>query len=343
MKPLHTHYDNLKVARNAPDSVIRAAYKTLSQTYHPDKNPGNTRAAEVMKLLNTAYGVLSDPAKRREHDAWIERQEERRYREAYGSRQSEPESEPARPRPEPEPKPQPRPQPRPAPAREAPRQSAAAGAARSLKSLTFSLVRGFGPLLLILGGLWAMAEWSDNQPAPAGPKPYTAGPLGTAGDPSATLIGDSEAATAGVADVPDAPAWVRPGSAPNGRPWPTRAGYLAGELKRHTDGLSEVTVDNGQNDADVHVKLVAIADQEAYPVREFFIPAGQRFTVSTVDAGQYDVRYRDLDSGSLSRSEAFELKETPTEGGTQYSSIEMTLYKVANGNMQSYELGEQEF
>ncbi|MCS6804710.1 MAG: DnaJ domain-containing protein, partial [Blastocatellia bacterium] len=41
MPKLHTHYDNLKVARNAPPEVIRAAYKTLSQRFHPDRNPGD--------------------------------------------------------------------------------------------------------------------------------------------------------------------------------------------------------------------------------------------------------------------------------------------------------------
>jgi len=47
---LRTHYDNLKVSRDAPDNVIRAAYKTLSQKYHPDKNPGDERAAHVMAV-----------------------------------------------------------------------------------------------------------------------------------------------------------------------------------------------------------------------------------------------------------------------------------------------------
>jgi hypothetical protein len=32
MANIHTHYDNLKVARNAPVSVIKAAYKALCQT-----------------------------------------------------------------------------------------------------------------------------------------------------------------------------------------------------------------------------------------------------------------------------------------------------------------------
>jgi hypothetical protein len=131
--------------------------------------------------------------------------------------------------------------------------------------------------------------------------------------------------------------------APNGKPWPSRAGYLSGELRLNTAGLSEVTVDNGQNDADVHVKLVAISEANAHPVREFFIPAHGRFTVHKVDAGRYDVRYRDLGTGHLARAEEFQLEETPTPDGTQYSSVELTLYKVANGNMETFDLAEDEF
>lgn len=72
---LHTHYDNLKVARRAPQEVIRAAYKALSQKYHPDKNPGDAKAAHVMAMLNSAYGILADPQRRREHDEWIAAEE----------------------------------------------------------------------------------------------------------------------------------------------------------------------------------------------------------------------------------------------------------------------------
>lgn len=67
---IKTHYDNLKVMRDAPPEVIRAV-KTLSQRYHPDKNPGNAEASRIMAILNDAYRVLSDPTLRREHDEWI--------------------------------------------------------------------------------------------------------------------------------------------------------------------------------------------------------------------------------------------------------------------------------
>lgn len=72
---IHTHYDNLKVARDAPEAVIRAAYKALSQQYHPDKHGGDPAASNIMRLINEAYVELSDPVKRRAHDVWIAKQE----------------------------------------------------------------------------------------------------------------------------------------------------------------------------------------------------------------------------------------------------------------------------
>jgi curved DNA-binding protein CbpA len=71
MAQVHTHYDNLKVTRNAPPEVIRAAYKSLSQKFHPDRNPGNPNATRTFQLISQAYEVLSDPLKRRDHDNWI--------------------------------------------------------------------------------------------------------------------------------------------------------------------------------------------------------------------------------------------------------------------------------
>lgn len=76
MAKIRTHYDNLKVTRDAPVSVIRAAYKALCQTFHPDKFQGSTEEAErVIKLVNASYAILIDPAKRAGHNAWIREQE----------------------------------------------------------------------------------------------------------------------------------------------------------------------------------------------------------------------------------------------------------------------------
>ncbi len=75
MKRVHTHYDNLKVTRDAPPEVIRAAYKTLCHKFHPDRHGGSQRATQTFQLINNAYDVLSDPERRRQHDAWIARAE----------------------------------------------------------------------------------------------------------------------------------------------------------------------------------------------------------------------------------------------------------------------------
>jgi DnaJ-class molecular chaperone len=74
-----THYDTLKVTQDAPVEVISAAYKALARLYHPDKN-SSTEAKLIMQNINMAYGILSDPVKRAEHDLWIKSQERRSER-----------------------------------------------------------------------------------------------------------------------------------------------------------------------------------------------------------------------------------------------------------------------
>jgi len=71
---MHTHYDNLKVTRGAPAEVIKAAYRALSQRYHPDRNP-SPEAQRVMRLLNEAYAVLGDPVRRAAYDRELDAHE----------------------------------------------------------------------------------------------------------------------------------------------------------------------------------------------------------------------------------------------------------------------------
>jgi DnaJ-class molecular chaperone len=71
MTKFRNHYENLHVSQNAPLCVIKSAYKTLCQNYHPDKNIGNPQAHQIMQIINAAYAVLSNPRKRHEHDQWI--------------------------------------------------------------------------------------------------------------------------------------------------------------------------------------------------------------------------------------------------------------------------------
>lgn len=66
-----THYDTLEISPKATAAVISAAYRTLSQKYHPDKNNGDKHCEEMMAKINVAFGVLSDALKRKIYDEEI--------------------------------------------------------------------------------------------------------------------------------------------------------------------------------------------------------------------------------------------------------------------------------
>ena len=64
------YYATLGVTLQAEDVVIKAAYRALAQRYHPDRFAGSANEANrKMAEINEAYGVLSDPTKRKAYDA----------------------------------------------------------------------------------------------------------------------------------------------------------------------------------------------------------------------------------------------------------------------------------
>ena len=69
---MHSHYENLKVARDAPIEVIHAALRALSNKYDPRQNLLDfERAKKITRIITTSYEVLTDPVKRAEHDKWL--------------------------------------------------------------------------------------------------------------------------------------------------------------------------------------------------------------------------------------------------------------------------------
>jgi DnaJ-class molecular chaperone len=62
-------YEILGVARMASAEEIQKAYRKLAKKLHPDLNPGDKQAEADFKDLSGAYGILSDPDKRRRFDS----------------------------------------------------------------------------------------------------------------------------------------------------------------------------------------------------------------------------------------------------------------------------------
>lgn len=70
-----TFYQVLGVLNSAEDVVIRAAYRSLSNKYHPDKWTGDkTVAHERMLEINAAYDTLDDDTKRQKYDDELRKQ-----------------------------------------------------------------------------------------------------------------------------------------------------------------------------------------------------------------------------------------------------------------------------
>src|SRR2546421_9766596 len=61
-------YIILEVGRAASVNEIKRAFRKLARRYHPDINPGDSRAEERFKRITEAYEVLSDPMKRQFYD-----------------------------------------------------------------------------------------------------------------------------------------------------------------------------------------------------------------------------------------------------------------------------------
>ena len=81
MSKIRTHYDNLKVARNASDAVIQTSYETLIQSF---QNMEPEEAQFFTNVINEAYEVLNNPIRRAIYDKWIEEQENPQREETSG-------------------------------------------------------------------------------------------------------------------------------------------------------------------------------------------------------------------------------------------------------------------
>jgi DnaJ domain len=62
------YYEILEINPKAGQDVIETVYKILMQRYSPDKNANALETAQMVVSIRLAYGVLSDPKKRKAYD-----------------------------------------------------------------------------------------------------------------------------------------------------------------------------------------------------------------------------------------------------------------------------------
>ena len=115
--------------------------------------------------------------------------------------------------------------------------------------------------------------------------------------------------------------------------------YDPKEPKLNMDGYGEITIDNTRNDFPVYVRIWN-TDAKPKPVRTFTIRQGESFTTKSINPGTYEIRYATIyenkEASSASKSEPFTMKEKQEPDGIRYSRFSLTLYKVRDGNTQTY-------
>ena len=68
MSEKRDYYEGLGVSKDASDSDLKKAFRSLARKYHPDKNPDDPDSERMFKEVQEAYAVLSNPDQRRQYD-----------------------------------------------------------------------------------------------------------------------------------------------------------------------------------------------------------------------------------------------------------------------------------
>ena len=264
---MQTHYDNLKISRDADADEIRRAYRRLSKQYHPDLNQ-NPDAHRIMQLINQAYDVLSDPIRRAEHDKWIDAQ--RAAESQNNFRQPEIVQPP-------------------------PRIVMPKKVYGKWLGTMIAACVALTVLLVWQMGMLIHSHQSDTINAFAASETLPETPEAEVAPPE-TL---PEIAVANSN-------YIRPITAPNGNPLPPDTAYVDGyPLVKSASGRGTIIADNVKNSSDVLAQLFEANGGEA--LRTFFIVERGQIALNQLDSGDYVIRYRQLDGGEEVATEQIHL------------------------------------
>ncbi|AHF70172.1 J domain-containing protein [Pseudomonas cichorii] len=333
-----THYEQLKVARDATPEQIKQAYRRLAQQLHPDRNPAPD-ASDRMGILNASHDVLADAQKRAAYDAQLA-YEEQRAQEAYlrsrqlqtaGARAASayaaaaPATRPA--------------QPRAAQANAAP-QSPGPSSRASRRKRRRSVLRWALVFMIFCGaGVWMGYDPNAGKayvPTESLPVAHTWVKPAPVHAPAEAPIGNPIKLV-----DPAQPECVIPDLDPMGAPWPQKAGYLKDMPLRKDNGWSQIIIDNTGGESAVYAKVTDAVGRNAF--RHAFIPAGAVFAFSKMDAGLYLLKYKMLNTGCAFASNRILLEETPMGSQVKSSVYKLTLRKLQNRNSQFSNLKNDQF
>jgi hypothetical protein len=351
MDKLHTHYDNLKVTRNAPVEVIRAAYRAMAQKYHPDIN-SSPAANNTMRILNEAWEVLSDPVRRAEHDKWIMTEEAKQNKQStsddLGSESKKKPSETSN------------------------KNQQDYYDDFKIKKLSSSPFIRFnlwlerinvqitaiaivltivcaGLLWLTIDGYKTQKVFKEIEARSETPVVSKASDVPVVNEKPLKFTPLSESEKTTIRSKEKVPDFFGSGTQAQGEikkqidaERQEKTGYVKGAHQQPSAGLSTFTVDNQKGGGDAIARIYLNGAKPA--ARSIYVKAGEKFTARGLPPGNYVFRYRFV--GSTKTYEAdrlFPLEEITTVDGTRYSNVTVTLFRVSDGNLQTSEVSDDKF
>jgi len=81
------YYKVLEISRNANQQEIKSAFRRLARRYHPDRN--STVSDDIMKNINIAFEILSDPGKRQQYDETLGEEHPRKLDQSDQNREGD--------------------------------------------------------------------------------------------------------------------------------------------------------------------------------------------------------------------------------------------------------------